>query len=54
MSPLTRLVRAVDQAGIKPVIDSVYPLAELASAFDHLDKWPFGKVMIDVNGDGEV
>ncbi|EZP72746.1 Alcohol dehydrogenase, zinc-containing [Sphingomonas paucimobilis] len=51
---LTRLVRAVDQAGIKPVIDSVYPLAELASAFDHLDKGPFGKVVIDVNGNGEV
>ncbi|MBK1840327.1 NAD(P)-dependent alcohol dehydrogenase [Azospirillum sp. YIM B02556] len=45
---LTRLVRAVDQTGIRPVIDSHYSFADLPAALDHLDKGPFGKVVIDV------
>jgi NADPH:quinone reductase-like Zn-dependent oxidoreductase len=45
---LERLVRAVDRAGIKPVIDSVYPLSELPAALDHLDRGPFGKIVVTV------
>lgn len=45
---LTRLVRAVDRTGIKPVVDSVYALGDLAEALDHLDRGPFGKVVIEV------
>ena len=45
---LTRLVRAVDQAGISPVIDSRYPFADLPAALDHLEKGPFGKVVDEV------
>ena len=45
---LERMVRAVDRTGLKPVVDSRYPLAELPAAFDHLDRGPFGKVVIDV------
>ncbi len=45
---LERFVRAIDQAGIKPVVDSRYPLADLPAAFDHLDRGPFGKIVIDV------
>jgi NADPH:quinone reductase-like Zn-dependent oxidoreductase len=30
------------------VIDSRYPLADLAAAFDHLDRGAFGKIVIDV------
>jgi NADPH:quinone reductase-like Zn-dependent oxidoreductase len=44
---LENLVRAVDHIRLKPVIDSRYPLADLASAFDHLDRGPFGKIVID-------
>lgn len=50
---LTRLVRAVDLAGISPVIDSRYPFADLQSALDHLDKGPFGKVVIDVSSEAK-
>ncbi|TPP05072.1 zinc-dependent alcohol dehydrogenase family protein [Rhizobium glycinendophyticum] len=51
---LTRLVRAVDQAKIKPVVDSTYAFADLHAAFDHLDKGPFGKVVIAVSELGEI
>jgi len=46
---LTRLVRAVDQAGIKPVIDSVYAFSDLLNALEHLDRGPFGKVVIELH-----
>jgi NADPH:quinone reductase-like Zn-dependent oxidoreductase len=45
---LERLVRAVDRTGLKPVVDSRYPFADLNAAYDHLDKGPFGKVVIDL------
>ena len=45
---LEDLVRAVDRNGIQPVIDTRYPLADLAAAFDHLDRGAFGKIVIDV------
>jgi len=47
-SALERLVRAVDRTGIKPVIDSCYPLSELPAGLDHVDSGPFGKVVITV------
>lgn len=45
---LENLVRAVDRTGLKPVIDSRYPMAELFAAFEHLDRGPFGKVVIEM------
>ena len=45
---LEDLVVAVDRAGIKPVIDTRYPLADLPMALDHLDRGPFGKVVVDL------
>lgn len=45
---LERFVRAIDRTGITPVVDSRYPLQELAAAYDHLDRGPFGKVVMDV------
>ncbi|MBB4005376.1 zinc-dependent alcohol dehydrogenase family protein [Aurantimonas endophytica] len=45
---LERLVRAVDRAGVRPVVDARYPLAELPAAFEHLTRGPFGKVVIDM------
>ncbi|USI74707.1 zinc-dependent alcohol dehydrogenase family protein [Sphingomonas morindae] len=44
---LERLVRAVDQTGLKPVIDSRYGLAELPAALDRLDRGPFGKIIVE-------
>ncbi|GAA0896785.1 NAD(P)-dependent alcohol dehydrogenase [Pseudonocardia zijingensis] len=45
---LEDLVRAVDRAGLTPVVDSRFPLAELPAAFDRLDAGPFGKVVVEV------
>lgn len=43
------LVRAIDTLGIKPVIDRVFPLAELAEAFQYeLSGSHFGKIGISV------
>ncbi|RKN45572.1 hypothetical protein [Streptomyces hoynatensis] len=45
---LENLVRAVDRIGISPVIAAAYPLPDLPSALDHLDRGPFGKVVVTV------
>ena len=42
------LTKAVDDLGLKPVIDRRYPLGDLQVALDHLDRGPFGKIVIDV------
>ena len=49
-SALERLVRAVDRVGIKPVIDSCYPLAELPAALDRFKHSPFGKIVVTMTG----
>ncbi|SFS72966.1 NADPH:quinone reductase [Saccharopolyspora flava] len=45
---LRDLVRAVRTTGLRPVIDSRYPLAELPAAFDALDRGPFGKIVVEM------
>lgn len=35
---------------LHPVIESTYPFAEVPAAFEHLDRGPFGKVVIAVEG----
>jgi NADPH:quinone reductase-like Zn-dependent oxidoreductase len=45
---LEDLVRAVDLLKIKPTIDARYKLAELPKALDHLDRGPFGKIVIEL------
>jgi NADPH:quinone reductase-like Zn-dependent oxidoreductase len=47
---LEDLVRAVDRAGIKPVIDAEHAFADLPAALDHLDRGAFGKVVVKVGG----
>lgn len=46
---LEDLVRAVDQAGIKPVIEREYTLTELPAALEHLERGAFGKVVVRVS-----
>ncbi|MGX1309688.1 NADPH:quinone reductase-like Zn-dependent oxidoreductase [Amorphus suaedae] len=46
---LADLVAAVDTAGIRPVIDRTYRFDELQAALDHLDRGPFGKVVIETS-----
>lgn len=38
----------LDQHGIEPVIDHVYPFDQAVQAFEHLARGPFGKVVIKV------
>jgi NADPH:quinone reductase-like Zn-dependent oxidoreductase len=34
---------------VKPVIDRVYGFDEVPAAFDHLERGPLGKVVVDVS-----
>ncbi|HVJ43461.1 MAG TPA: NAD(P)-dependent alcohol dehydrogenase [Dongiaceae bacterium] len=43
---LDDLVRAVDRLQLKPVIDKVYDAADLPAALDHLQRGPFGKIVL--------
>lgn len=45
---LEDFVRFVDQSGLKPVIDREYAFADLHQALDHLDRGPFGKIVLKV------
>ncbi|MBZ4418837.1 NAD(P)-dependent alcohol dehydrogenase [Myxococcus sp. RHST-1-4] len=45
---LESLARAVDSLALQPVIDAVYPMAEFPKALEHLDRGPFGKLVIRV------
>jgi len=38
----------LEQHGIRPVIDTVYPFEQAVQAFEHLARGPFGKVVIKV------
>lgn len=44
---------AIDEQGIKPVIDKVYPFEDVYAAFDHLERGPFGKVVVRLNSEIE-
>ncbi len=39
---------AIEATKLKPVIDAVYPFDQVPQAFAHLDRGPFGKVVIEV------
>ncbi|MEN3219927.1 zinc-binding dehydrogenase [Mycolicibacterium porcinum] len=45
---LTELVRAIDSTGTKPVVGARYPLQDLPAALDHLDRGPFGKIVVEM------
>jgi NADPH:quinone reductase-like Zn-dependent oxidoreductase len=45
---LEDLGRAIDQHGIKPVIDSIFAFSQVREAFEHLRHGPFGKVVVQV------
>jgi NADPH:quinone reductase-like Zn-dependent oxidoreductase len=44
-----RLNDALEITRIRPVIDKVYSFSEAVAAFEHLNRGPFGKVVIDVS-----
>ncbi|WP_437373237.1 zinc-dependent alcohol dehydrogenase family protein [Inquilinus limosus] len=45
---LEELVRAVDRTGLAPAIGAEYGFAELPAALDHLDRGPFGKIVLRI------
>jgi NADPH:quinone reductase-like Zn-dependent oxidoreductase len=43
------MIRAINQNGIRPVIDSHFPLVELGAAFRHQESGKhFGKICVDI------
>ena len=43
------MIRAINQNGIRPVIDSHFPLAALGGAFRHQESGKhFGKICVDI------
>ncbi|TWC76459.1 NADPH:quinone reductase-like Zn-dependent oxidoreductase [Rhizobium sp. SJZ105] len=44
--------RALDEHRIKPVIDTVYAFEDVRAAFDHLERGPFGKIVVRFNSEG--
>lgn len=38
--------RAIDEHGIKPVIDAIYAFGDVPAAFEHLERGPLGKIVI--------
>lgn len=50
---LEDLTRAIDQTGLKPVIDRRYPFAALPEALDHLASGAFGKIVIEMTPAGD-
>lgn len=47
---LEDFARAVDRVGLKPVIDRRFAFADLPAALDHLDRGPFGKIVVTLDG----
>ncbi|MGH6862308.1 MAG: zinc-dependent alcohol dehydrogenase family protein [Phyllobacterium sp.] len=45
---LEDFVSAYDLSGMKPVIDAIYSINDLGSALDHLERGPFGKIVIGI------
>ncbi|MBB4907442.1 hypothetical protein [Actinophytocola algeriensis] len=43
---LEDLVRAVDRIALRPVIAAEYALSDLPSVLAHLERGPFGKVVV--------
>lgn len=44
----TKIVAALDKAGKRPLIDRVFPMAQVQEAFAHMASGPLGKVLIAV------
>jgi NADPH:quinone reductase-like Zn-dependent oxidoreductase len=45
------MIAAVEAGGIRPVVDSRYPLVQLAEAFRHQESQThFGKICVDIPG----
>ncbi|WP_236732116.1 zinc-binding dehydrogenase [Mycolicibacterium peregrinum] len=45
---LSDLVTAIDNRGTKPVLGARYRFEDLPAALDHLDRGPFGKIVVEV------
>lgn len=44
----SRIVTHLGATGARPLVDEIFPMAEVPAAFEYLKKGPFGKVLVDV------
>lgn len=44
------MIRAIDQHGIKPVVDTTYRFDQVPEAFEHLKRGAFGKIVVKPGG----
>ncbi|HMZ53088.1 MAG TPA: hypothetical protein PK988_12565, partial [Candidatus Sumerlaeota bacterium] len=42
------IVRLLNNTGARPLVDSVFPFAQLPKAFARLAEGPLGKVLLDI------
>ena len=45
---LEDLNRAIDKHDIKPVVEKAYEFGDALAAFSHLERGPFGKIVIKI------
>lgn len=45
-----QIVKTLDGANRKPLIDKIYSFAQVPEAFAHLNKGPMGKILIEIDG----
>ena len=45
---MKEMIRGIDQLGIAPVIDAIYPFDQVPAAFAHLNRGAFGKIVVSV------
>lgn len=43
------MIAAIEANHLEPVIDGVYPWQQVPAAFDHLERGPFGKVVVSIH-----
>jgi NADPH:quinone reductase-like Zn-dependent oxidoreductase len=46
---MEELLAFVETRRLSPIIDARYSFDALPDAFDHLDRGPFGKVVVEIN-----
>jgi NADPH2:quinone reductase len=48
----TAALKLLNQAGVKPVVDRIFPFEQLLDAFERLRQGPLGKVLLEVHKHG--
>jgi NADPH:quinone reductase-like Zn-dependent oxidoreductase len=46
---MEEMLAFVEKHQISPIIDATYSFDALPAALDHLDRGPFGKIVVEIN-----